>query len=287
LKGRPLADLVRDALPEGARADFDRRRFRLRLARNLAEGRFRLVLAVDRVDEPFGAFLDSLRKASTGTIRFCPVEIAQFEYSGMRVMIPRIEPGTFRDVPAGDPAAAASGKGQNARRGRRPPHRAEPAREVTMTITGRRAWEQRFFERLRRHVSPQAVRRARAILRLGRERVHALPAGWMASERGFSFQIALVRRVEDTVEPAVVELFRLESNGMLVIDAPMLRTLLQEVADGGHAPDVAQNPLLGAALSWENGSCEIGLDHAFVADREAASFCVAVRTLVRRLGKAA
>ncbi len=92
LHGRPLEEIVHESLPDTDRERFDGRAFRLRLAQNLEQGRFRLVLAVDRIGDDLVAFFDYLRESSEGMIRFEPIEVAHFVWQGYQLMIPRVPP---------------------------------------------------------------------------------------------------------------------------------------------------------------------------------------------------
>ena len=63
---------------------------------------------------------------------------------------------------------------------------------------------------------------------LGREPEMSLPAGWIVSEKALSFQVAHIRDGDRGPEPFVIEVFRLLSDGTLMIDVPLLHTLVVE-----------------------------------------------------------
>jgi len=336
LKGRPLDDLVHESLPEEQRASFDPRAFRLRLAQNLEQGRFRLVLAVDRVTDELDSFLDFLRYSSEGMIRFEPMELALFECGEVQVMVPRVtaqeDPATevverdgeqpsflevlrareeeyedddeyddeeeygdgsayFEALEEVDPDDASADPLERIYEYLRAEEREDMEAglsasegEFSMSVYGRQGHEDAFLERLKESCSRDAHRRAQRLVRLGREPNRTLPAGWIGSTDAISFQAGFFRDGAGIPEPHVAEIFRLESDGTLVLDVPLLRVMLGDSSVEGFLRDLAANEFLSGAMADGGRRVEVHLDQAFGEDHDVRTFCVAVRKLVLGLG---
>jgi hypothetical protein len=336
LQGRPLDDLVHDALPEKDRAAFDPRAFRLRLAQNLEQGRFRLVLAVDRVTEELDSFLDFLRYSSEGTIRFEPMELALFRCGGVQVMVPRItaqeEPLTevveretarpsflevlrareeelededddydgdayedrsayFEALDDVDPHDTSSDPLERIYEYLRAEEREDAEAgftvsegEFSMSVHERQGHEDLFLDRLKETCTRDGHRRAQRLVRLGREPNRTLPAGWIGSTDVLSFQAGFFRDGTGLPEPQVAEIFRLESDGTMILDLPLLRVMISDLAVEGFLRDLASNEFLSGALADGGRRLEVHLDKAFAEDHDVRTFCVAVRKLVLGLG---
>jgi hypothetical protein len=153
------------------------------------------------------------------------------------------------------------------------------APEIVMSVAGRRHAESQFFERLRESCTRDGVRRMRRLMRLGREPGGTLPGGWIVSEDVLSFQFAYLGEAGDGLEPAVIELFRLGSDGTLVIDLPFLRYALSRQAVDGFVSDLEANPVL-ATNFVRQARCVVQLDQAFPTDHDARAFSVAVRRMI-------
>jgi len=327
LKGRPLDALVSESLPEDERASFDARAFRSRLAQNLEQGRFRLVLAVDRVSDDFESFLEYLRHSSEGMIRFEAIEMASFDVAGWQVMVPRVQRKPFAVFPIaendddtdeedrifdldslsaeeGIPEDLAEALNQmddrpdrsdpllqiyeDVRRTKLPraggeEMDAEEAHELALGVSAARRDESAFFQRLAAVCTRESHRRARKLAQLGREPSRTLPAGWIVSETVLSFQSGYFRGDEVAPEPQVAEIFRLQCDGCLVLDPPLLRGVLPQAPLETFARDLERNPVLGPATAGDSRTV-IHLDQAFRNDQEVRLFCIAIRKLVLGLG---
>jgi hypothetical protein len=336
VKGRPLDELVLESLPEAERRSFDSRAFRLRLAQNLEQGRFRLVLAVDRVTDDLESFLDYLRHSSEGMIRFEPVELATFDVAGSRIMVPRVNPKPFAVFPIAEdgredaddetkgrgssvfdldalsadeaiPEDLADALGQmSADSDRSDPLfqiyedlrkstfakgdttsddlDAEEAQELALRLSAARRDEDAFFQALMQSCTRESHRRARRIAQLGREPSRTLPAGWIVSNTVMSFQAGFFRPGTSSLEPQVAEIFRLQCDGCLVIDPPLLRSILPAAQMETLARDLSSNGLLGPAVARPESRFVIHLDQAFRSDPEVRLFCIGIRKLILGLG---
>lgn len=317
LKGRPLDQLVHDSLSGEERANFDPRAFRLQLAQNLEQGRFRLVLAVDDVCEEFGSMVEFLRDSSEGFIQFEPIEIRLFTCGEWQVMVPRYRPQSGPWTP-GPATGTRSGPPlpleivDDADESRIDLDRfddlydyirdedgysdsdedveadadADHFSEILMEVYGRQLAEEDFFEALSPNVTRDAVRRCRRLLKLGREPGGAMPAGWIVSPDALSFQVAHFREDEDGIEPVVVEIFRVDADGTLVFDIPLLRIMLSSQAVEGLLRDFSTNSGLFGALDRAADRASIPLEQAFPSDHDVRAFSVAIRRVVFGLGLA-
>ena len=278
LHRRPLAELIEESLSESERENFDSREFRLRLAQNLSAGRFRLVLAVDRMSSEFESFLSFIERSTEGSIEFYPVEVAVFEHGEWQAMIPRMKwPQGIEVVlpevgPEGEVAEGPDTYDED-----------EVGSGFRMSVTGRHDAEARFFESLAGNSRPEDVGRVERLLALGREQSRLLPAGWIISDDALSFQVGFFRE-GDAPEPIVAEFMRISSDAVLAIDVPLLRRVLSDQAMDALARDLCTNLVLSTRLAQGIEPLEIDLAKAFQNDADVRLFCAAMRKLVLGLG---
>jgi len=88
--GRSAVAALAPEVGSGETEDWDEARFRIDLARTLADGAFRLVIAVDRITEELRSIVEYLNTRTDGSVEVLALELDLVAQDGVEVLIPRV-----------------------------------------------------------------------------------------------------------------------------------------------------------------------------------------------------
>jgi len=88
--GRSAIDALAPEAGAGEAEDWDESRFRTDLARTLADGAFRLVIAVDRITEELRSIVEYLNTRTDESVEVLALELDLVAQDGVEVLIPRV-----------------------------------------------------------------------------------------------------------------------------------------------------------------------------------------------------
>jgi hypothetical protein len=88
--GRSSVEALAPEAGAGETEDWDEQRFRIDLARALADGAFRLVIAVDRITEELRSIVEYLNTRTDDSVEVLALEVDLVAQDGVEVLIPRV-----------------------------------------------------------------------------------------------------------------------------------------------------------------------------------------------------
>ncbi len=88
--GRSSVEALAPEAGAGETEDWDEQRFRIDLARTLADGAFRLVIAVDRITEELRSIVEYLNTRTDDSVEVLALEVDLVAQDGVEVLIPRV-----------------------------------------------------------------------------------------------------------------------------------------------------------------------------------------------------